>query len=99
MGTLPAWDNHRSGSVTLLAIVRIRYGRTGPRGDVGIAPGRRVRTCRVCEAHPALARVARADCGGDLRTLRAEPGLSDGGDPFAVGAIPRLHLADRRGLH
>jgi len=47
----------------------------------------------------ALARVARANHCSDLRTFCSEPGLSNGRDPPPAGAIPSLHLADRRGLH
>src|SRR5262245_3714109 len=99
MGALSTGYGHRSRRDARPSIAGVRYWWTGSRGGAGTSTGGRVRTFRVCETHPPLARMARSDRSGDLRGLHAEPGLSDRGDTSAVGAIPRLHLADRRGFH
>src|SRR6266508_4307973 len=65
LGTHPARHGHRSGRVTRPSTARVRDGRTGARRNAGTSPGRGVRAFGVCETHPALARVARANRCGD----------------------------------
>src|SRR5262245_15885937 len=99
MGAHPARDGGRSRRIARPSTARVRHAWTGARRNAGTSPRRRVRAFRVCETHPALDRVARANRCGDLRTFCSEPGLSNGRYPPPAGAIPLLHLADRRGLH